>query len=225
MNKSLIIKKYLIGATGLFLCIFLLVHLSVNLILLLPATQASEYYNAYAAFLAGNPLIKVVAYLLYLSILVHIIYAALITFHNKTAKGKTYELNHANENSSWASQNMGLMGVAILVFIVVHLANFWARAKLGIGESVPKDAFGNKDLYLLASELFSNPYYVAFYTLLMIPLGYHLFHGLKSAFKSLGFYHKRGLQILEKISLIFALIMTIGFGIIPVIMYFKMTLS
>ncbi|NQZ78914.1 MAG: succinate dehydrogenase cytochrome b subunit [Ekhidna sp.] len=219
--NSLIVKKYIVGFTGLFLCIFLIVHLSANLILLLPEELASETYNAYAAFLAGNPLIKIVAYLLYASILLHVVYAVLITLKNKTAKGITYAVNRSDENSSWASQNMGLLGVFILLFIVVHLANFWARAKLGIGESVPLDDYGNKDLYSLADLLFNNPYYVAFYTLLMIPMGYHLFHGLKSAFKSLGVYHRSGLSVLQKVSLLFAIIMTIGFGIIPIIMYFK----
>jgi succinate dehydrogenase / fumarate reductase cytochrome b subunit len=55
----------------------------------------------------------------------------------------------------------------------------------------------------------------------MIPLGFHLHHGLKSAFKTLGFYHKSGLRFLAKISLIYALIMSVGFGIIPLIVYFK----
>lgn len=158
----------MIGATGLFLCIFLIVHLSANLILLLPEETARKMYNAYAEFLAGNPLIKVVAYLLYASILMHIIYAVIITVNNKKARGKTYSVNKSSENSSWASQNMGLLGIFILLFIVVHLGNFWARAKLGIGESVPKDSFGNKDLYSLAEVLFTNVYYVIFYAVLMV---------------------------------------------------------
>lgn len=219
--NNLILRKYIIGATGLFLCIFLIVHLSANLILLMPSDAASKTYNAYAAFLAGNPLIKIVAYLLYASILAHVVYAVIITIHNRKARGKAYSVNQPNQNSSWASQNMGLLGTLILLFIVIHLANFWARAKLGIGETVPNDTYGNKDLYSLADVLFSNIYYVGFYSFLMIPLGYHLFHGLKSAFKSLGFYSKKGLRIIGKVSLVFAWIMAIGFGIIPIIMYFK----
>ncbi|MEM8896377.1 MAG: succinate dehydrogenase, partial [Bacteroidota bacterium] len=62
---------------------------------------------------------------------------------------------------------------------------------------------------------------VAFYAILAIPLGLHLNHGLKSAFKTLGFYHKKGLQVLSKVSLVYAAIMAIGFGIIPIIVYFK----
>jgi succinate dehydrogenase / fumarate reductase cytochrome b subunit len=116
---------------------------------------------------------------------------------------------------------MGLIGVLILLFIVVHLANFWARIKLGMGEGVGVDSYGNKDVYKVISSLFHNIYYVIFYSLLMIPLGFHLHHGLKSAFKTLGFYHKTGLKFISKAALIYALIVSILFGIIPFIVYFK----
>lgn len=116
---------------------------------------------------------------------------------------------------------MGLIGIFILVFIVVHLANFWARIKLGMGEGVGLDAQGYVDVYAVTSSLFHNPYYVAFYSLLMIPLGFHLHHGLKSSLKSLGFYHRSGLRVLARVSLVYALVMSVGFGIIPIIVYFK----
>jgi len=219
--NSLIVKKYIIGSTGLFLCIFLVVHLSANLILIWPEETASKAYNAYASFLAGNSFIKLVAYLLYASILFHILYALLITLNNRKARNSTYHLNRSNENSSWASQNMGLLGTLILLFIVVHLGNFWARAKLGFGEDIPMDAFGNKDLYALTNELFINPFYVGFYSLLMIPLGYHLFHGLKSAFKSIGVYHKNGMRTINRISLLYAIAIAVGFGVIPIFMFIK----
>jgi succinate dehydrogenase / fumarate reductase cytochrome b subunit len=214
-------KKSLIAATGLFLCIFLIVHLSANCILLLPEDMAREMYNSYSTFLRENPLIMVVAYALYLSIIIHVIYALLVTLQNRKAKPEKYAVNHSNENSSWASQNMGLIGVFVLIFIVVHLANFWARIKLGMGEGVGVDALGNKDVYEVTNSLFHNIYFVIFYSILMIPLGFHLNHGLKSAFKTLGFYHKQGLKIISKVSLAYALIVSILFGIIPFIVYFK----
>ncbi len=218
---SLFIKKSIIAGTGLFLCIFLIVHLSANSLLLLPEVTARALYNSYSTTLRENPLITIVAYLLYLSIILHVVYAVIITLRNRKTKGSNYVVNNKSENSTWTSQNMGLLGIFILLFIVVHLANFWARIKLGLGESVGLDAAGNIDVYEVTYSLFHNIYYVIFYSLLMIPLGFHLHHGLKSAFKSLGFYHKKGLRVLAKISLVYALIMSIGFGIIPLIVYFK----
>lgn len=218
---SMFFRKSVVAATGLFLCIFLIVHLSANSLLLLPESIARSLYNAYSATLRESMLITIVGYLLYLSIILHVVYAAIITYKNRITRGTKYTVNHKGENSTWASQNMGLLGVLILVFIVVHMVNFWARIKLGIGESVGRDAEGYIDVYQVTYDLFHNIYYVVFYSVLMIPLGYHLFHGLKSAFKSLGFYHKKGLRILAKISLVYALIMSIGFGVIPLIVYFK----
>lgn len=218
---DLFFRKSIIAATGLFLCLFLIVHLSANCILLLPETTARGMYNSYSTLLRENPLIKLVAYALYLSIILHTVYALLVTLHNRKAKPQKYAVNHTNENSSWTSQNMGLIGIFILLFIVVHLANFWARIKLGMGEGVGVDSLGNKDVYEVTSSLFHNIYYVVFYSILMIPLGFHLHHGLKSAFKTLGFYHKNGLKIVSKVALVYALIVSILFGIIPFIVYFK----
>lgn len=214
-------RKSLIALTGLFLCVFLVVHLSANAILLLPKDIASELYNSYSHTLRESPLIAIVAYVLYISIIVHTLVALAITIQNRKAKPGKYVLNYANQNSTWHSRNMGILGTLILIFIVIHLANFWARIKLGIGEAVAIDANGYKDVYSVTYDLFHNIWFVVFYTLMSIPLAYHLHHGLKSGFKTLGFYHKKGLKILAKVALVYALIMGIGFGIIPIIVYFK----
>lgn len=214
-------RKSIVAATGLFLCIFLIVHLSANAILLLPETTARELYNSYSTALRENLFITLIAYLLYISIILHVVYAAIITFRNSKSKGEKYKVNHNNKNSTWMSQNMGFLGVFILLFIVVHLANFWAKIKMGIGEDVGVDVNGNVDVYEVTSLLFHNIYFMLFYSVLMIPLGFHLYHGLKSAFMTLGFYHKKGFRLLAKISLAYAIIMSVGFGIIPLFVYFK----
>ncbi|HLV39958.1 succinate dehydrogenase cytochrome b subunit [Xanthomarina sp.] len=218
---SMFFRKSMVATTGLFLCIFLIVHLSANALLLLPEAMARGLYNSYSTILRESPLITLVAYLLYLSIVLHVVYAGIITYRNRRSKRERYLVNHKSETSSWASQNMGVLGILILIFILIHLLNFWARVKLGIGEDVGLDAAGNIDVYEVTYTLFHNIYYMLFYSVLMIPLGFHLHHGLKSAFKTLGFYHKKGLKVLARVSLIYALIISVGFGIIPIIIYFK----
>jgi len=215
------LRKSIIALTGLFLCVFLVVHLSANSLLLLPEATARGLYNSYSTTLRESILIKVIAYVLYASILLHAGYALWTTWNNRRAKAKGYKVNHFQQNSTWTSQNMGLLGIMILIFIVVHLANFWARIKLGMGLEVGVDAQGYKDVYEVTYSLFQNIYYVVFYTVLAIPLGLHLHHGLKSAFMTLGFYHKKGLRIVANISLVYAAIMTIGFGIIPIVVFLK----
>ena len=214
-------RKTLIALTGLFLCVFLVVHLSANAILLLPNEVASDLYNSYSHTLRENPLITLVAYVLYVSIILHAVVALLITLHNRKAKPKKYIMDNSQQNSTWYSRNMGILGTLILIFIIIHLANFWARIKLGIGEEVLMDKNGYKDVFSVTYELFQNIWFVLFYSILSIPLAFHLFHGLKSGFKTLGFYHKKGLRILAKVSLVYAIIMGIGFGIIPIVVYLK----
>lgn len=219
--NSLFFKKSAIALTGLFLCIFLIVHLSANCILLLPEAIVRDLYNSYSTTLRESLLIKIIAYVLYLSIILHAFYALLITLRNRKAKPQKYVVNNSKENSNWTSRNMGILGTLILIFIIIHLANFWARIKLGLGEEVSLDAYGNKDVYEVTYSLFQNIYFVIFYTVISIPLALHLHHGFKSAFMTLGFYHKKGLKILAKIALVYAIIMGVGFGIIPFIIYLK----
>lgn len=214
-------RKSLIALTGLFLCVFLVVHLSANAILLLPNDIASDLYNSYSQTLRENPLITIIAYVLYISIILHAVVALLITLHNRKAKPSKYIMDRSQQNSSWYSRNMGILGTLILIFIIIHLANFWARIKLGIGEDVPIDQNGYKDVFSVTYELFQNIWFVLFYSVLSIPLAFHLYHGLKSGFKTLGFYHKKGLRILAKVSLIYAIIIGVGFGIIPIVVYLK----
>ncbi len=180
----LFLRKTLIALTGLFLCVFLVVHLSANAILLLPNDLAADLYNSYSHTLRENPLITIVAYVLYLSIIVHAVVALLITIQNKRAKPTKYVMNKSQQNSTWYSRNMGILGTLILIFIVIHLANFWARIKLGIGEEVNIDANGYKDVFSVTYELFQNIWFVLFYSILSIPLAFHLYHGLKSGFKT-----------------------------------------
>jgi succinate dehydrogenase / fumarate reductase, cytochrome b subunit len=214
-------RKTIMALTGLFLCLFLIVHLSANAILLLPEEMARGLYNAYSTTLRESPLIKLVAYALYASILLHSGYAVVLTWLNRRAKPTGYAVNHFRENSSWTSHNMGWIGGLILIFIVIHLANFWARIKLGIGAEVGLDAEGYMDVYAVSYSLFQNPYYVLFYTILMIPLGLHLYHGLASGFRTLGFYHRKGSRLLAKVSLTYAAVISVGFGLIPVVVYLK----
>ena len=221
IRPLMFLRKSIIALTGLFLCVFLVVHLSANSILLLPENMARAMYNSYSTTLRESPLVKVIAYLLYLSIVLHVVYALLVTIRNRKAKPQKYMLNLDNENSTWASKNMGVLGSLILIFIIIHLANFWARIKLGLGEEVGVDVDGHLDVYSVTYGLFQNIWFVLFYSAMSIPLAYHLFHGLKSGFKTLGFYHKQGLRILAKVSLVYALVMGIGFGIIPIVVYLK----
>ncbi|MFG1482972.1 succinate dehydrogenase cytochrome b subunit [Halobacteriovorax sp. HFRX-2_2] len=217
----LFFRKYVLAVTGLFLCLFLLIHLCGNLILLLPQEYAHSLYNLYSHTLAENIFIKAVSFILYFAIALHTYMAIVITLKNSRSQGVEYALKDNREVSTWTSQNMGFLGFFILLFIVIHMANFWAKIKFGLGGSVYNDSNGYKDVYLLTTTLFRNPFYVIFYCVLMVPLGAHLNHGLSSAFKTLGFYRLSHIRIIDCSAKIFSYFITIGFVLIPIVIFIR----
>ncbi|UYW00855.1 succinate dehydrogenase cytochrome b subunit [Flavobacterium agricola] len=122
--KSSIAKKWWMSLTGLFLCVFLVGHLVGNLQLIF---GTSLQFNEYALFMTTNPAVKILSYVTYFSILFHAIDGILLTIQNKKARPIGYAVKNDKTNSSWASRNMAVLGTLLLVFIVTHMVNFWAK--------------------------------------------------------------------------------------------------
>lgn len=125
--SSSIGQKVLMALTGLFLCLFLVVHLSGNLQLL--QSDKGYSFNAYAKFMTSFPLIKVVSYVTYLFILIHAFKGIWLVFQNGSARKKGYKKFNGAANSAWASRSMGLLGTIILVFLATHMYQFWYQYK------------------------------------------------------------------------------------------------
>lgn len=122
--KSSLAKKYWMALTGLFLCLFLVGHLIGNLQLIYgDALQ----FNKYALFMTTNPVVKVLSYVTYISILFHAIDGIVLTVQNRKARPVKYAMNNPQKNSVWASRNMAVLGTLILIFIVTHMVSFWGR--------------------------------------------------------------------------------------------------
>src|SRR5690606_1500470 len=116
-------KKLIMSLTGLFLCTFLIVHLTGNLQLFYD--DQGKAFNDYAYFMTHFPPIRIISYLLYASIVIHAIYALILTIHNRKARPVSYAVHRGSENSAWNSRNMGILGTVLLVFIVTHMSHFW----------------------------------------------------------------------------------------------------
>jgi succinate dehydrogenase / fumarate reductase cytochrome b subunit len=125
--KSSIAKKWWMALTGLFLCLFLVGHLLGNFQLLIPGDEGQRAFNEYAYFMTHNPFIKVLSYLTYFSILFHAVDGIWLTIQNKKARPVNYTYNKPERNSTLPSRYMAILGSAILIFIIMHMANFWAK--------------------------------------------------------------------------------------------------
>lgn len=122
-------RKWLMALTGLFLCIFLVVHVSGNLQLFKDDNGMS--FNQYSVFMTTFTPIKVVSYLLYATVIVHAINGFYLMSRNRKARPVSYASKKDTRSSSWASRNMGVLGTILLIFIVTHMANFWYSYKFG----------------------------------------------------------------------------------------------
>lgn len=214
--------------TGLFLCTFLVGHLLGNLQLLLPVSEtARDQFNEYALFMTTNPLILILSYVTYISILFHAIDGVVLTYNNRKARPQGYVSYKPSTNSTWSSRNMGLLGTVILVFIVLHMNAFWAKMKFGELDDTYYTTEGGervKDLYTLTLGTFQDEtfglIFCIIYVLSMAAIAFHLLHGFASGFQSLGVNHPKYNGFIRKFGYGFAILVPLAFAVIPLYIYF-----
>lgn len=213
-------RKLLMSLTGIFLILFLAVHLVGNLQLL--ASDGGESFNLYAKFMTSNPLIKTVSYGLYAFIILHAVQGLALWAKNRAARGgDSYAVNvtRAVNTNGRIAKNMGWIGTIILVFILLHMYQFWLQMKMGTTPMATYDGEAVKDLYALVSEAFASPIYVAIYVISMLVVGFHLWHGFQSAFQTLGLNHSKYTPAIQFLGKAYSVIVPLGFAIIPIFMF------
>jgi len=212
-------QKLVMSLTGLFLCSFLLIHLVGNFLLL--ADDGGKAFNEYAYFMTNNPFIKTTSYGLYAFILLHAIQGLFLAKKNKKAKGSKYAVK-TNDNGSWASKNMALLGTLVLFFILIHMGDFWYQMKMDRLAYVSYDGGAEvKDLYTKVYATFNIWWLVLIYLIGLLALAIHLLHGFSSAFQTLGLRHKKYTPIIKLVGYVFSILIPIGFAIIPIAVFFS----
>ena len=225
--KSSLAKKYFMALTGLFLCLFLVGHLLGNLQLFDISSEGAEKFNLYAKFMTTNPLIKVLSYLTYASVLFHVIDGFVLTIRNRQARPVKYVVEKGSANSSWSSRNMALLGTILLVFIVTHMQNFWYVMHFGEVGKLTVGGQEIKDLHTVVMNFFNPainsyaPVMVGLYVFAMAAMGFHLQHGFSSAFQSLGLNHPTYTPLIKKAGMGFCILVPLAFAAIPVFLYYS----
>lgn len=210
-------KKVLMSLTGLFLILFLAVHLAGNIQLLFG--DQGKAFNIYAHTMANNPLIKIVSIGNFAFIIIHAVYSLIVTRQNKKARGVNYAVSTTDSQSTKASRNMGILGTVILVFIVVHLKGFWYQLKYGAVPTVSYDGMEYPNAYSIVQTAYSEIWYMLFYVVCMGFVAFHLSHGFASAFQTLGLNHKKFTPAIKTAGSAFAIIVPLLFALIPILMY------
>ena len=212
MALSSITKKLIMSISGLFLIVFLLLHMTINLFSVIDTCKGT-YGAADGLFQAGCdfmalPIVTIMVPVLAAGFLVHIIYAFILTAGNIKARGgiKRYEGGSKGKAESWASKNMLVLGIVVLGLVAFHLNHFWADMQL-------KEFMGEhaEDPYLLLTETFKNWWMVVIYIVWFVALGLHLCHGFWSAFQTIGLSNKIWEKRLTYIGYVVVAIIVLGF--------------
>lgn len=203
------------GLAGLFLALFLVVHLGINLTMLLP--DGGETFRTAVHFMTTNPLIKVSEIFLFGGIIIHIIYGVILSIQNWVARPVGYKVRTKSTTSPF-SKYMIYTGGIIFIFLAIHLTNFYFVKEGWV--SMPDGVADKHDFYTMAALLFKNPAYSAIYIVLIALLGFHLTHAIESGFQTLGLNHSRYTPIIKAIGTIYAIVISVGFIIIPVYFLF-----
>ncbi len=199
---SSISKKFVMALAGLFLILFLPVHLVINFMLL---KSDPEAFNKAAHFMATFPLVKIVEILLISAILIHVFYGIILQIQNWLARPVGY-VSRSKTETSFFSKFMIWTGASVLTFLLLHFFNFYF-VRLGLVEGNPED------FYSMAHQLFKIPAYNYIYLGCFAILGFHLYHAFSSAFQTLGL-NQVWTPVIKVFAWVYAIAIPLGFAII-----------
>ena len=221
-------KKFVVGVTGLFLILFLMVHCFINGMIVF--SDNGETFNHWASFMGTNWIVRVMEIGLFLGLILHIVQGLILWAQNRKARPIKYSIQRTPSNNRWYSRSMGLLGTLILIFLIVHLYHFWTPSRFGglLGihtlEETTLATYNGQPVHNLYSEMvivFQNPLIVVIYILGMFSLAWHLMHGFQSSFQTFGVNHKRYTPFIRGFGVAFSIIIPLLFALMPVSIYFK----
>lgn len=220
-------RKFLMSITGLFLILFLTLHMALNLLLIFDDT--GDMYNIAAHFMATNPLIKIMEPILALGFIIHILWSLIITIQNMKARPVNYTKTQQTVNSKWASRNMFILGAMMVIYLGIHLFNFWWKIKFSGDPSLTDIQVEQggvmvsmENSYNLVATLFKGSVlYCIIYILGGCLLGLHVSHGFWSAFQTIGLNNQIWRKRLYTLAQIIGWIFAVGFAIIPIYFMIK----
>ncbi len=220
------------GATGLFLISFLIVHATLNAFIFY--NDNGETFNHWGHFMGTNLLIRTMEIGLMAFLLLHIYQGLSLWRQNKMARPVKYAVTHGDGKSKWYSKSMGLLGTLILIFLIMHFYHFWIPSRFGgMGSITPlnetvltSQEYNNQPVHNLFEKMkmvFTGDYsmvIVIFYVLGCVSLCWHLLHGFQSAFQTFGVNHKRYTPLIKTVGVGYSVLICALFASMPVAIHF-----
>ena len=219
LSNSSVGRKVVMSVTGIALVLFLTFHMAMNLALI-----SEEGYNMVCEFLGANWYAVAATLVLAALFIIHIIYAFWLTMQNRRARGtERYAVTERRKEVEWASQNMLVLGIIVIVGLGLHLVHFWSKMML-------PELAGCKDLGVMMyaadgiyhiENTFGNVANVVLYLVWLAALWFHLTHGFWSAMQTLGWNNKTWINRWQCISNIYSTIVVLCFALVVVVFYIK----
>lgn len=211
LTQSTIGRKFLMALSAMFLLVFLLIHLSVNLL----SIFSEDAFNTASHFMGYNPLIQFVMQPVLVSgVIFHFVMGFVLEMKNKNARPVKYAVANNSGNSSWSSRNMIISGAVILAFLGLHMYDFWMHEMnykyveaLSINETRYWEELHAK---------FADLWRVIFYAVSFVLLGLHLSHGFQSSFQSIGARHPKYLKCVNTLGTWYSILIPLGFIVVAV---------
>jgi succinate dehydrogenase / fumarate reductase cytochrome b subunit len=211
-------KKLIVALAGIFLILFLLVHLGINITLIL--CETTKPFNIAAHFMGTNIIVKIFEVILFGGIVIHIIYTLILQVQNWLARPIRYRIPNFAQLSFFSKFQIHTAAI-ILVFLGIHLTNFYFKSRFGELEEISYDGIKYlPDLGSLVIRKFQMPGFVILYIAFFIFLASHLLHGFQSAFQTLGLNHQSYTPFIKTLGVVYSLIVFTGFTAIPIVIYF-----
>ena len=215
--NSSIGRKVVMSVTGIALILFLTFHCCMNVV----ALFSGKAYNMICELLGANWYALVATLGLAALAVCHIVYAFILTAQNRRARGASrYEVTVKPEKVEWASQNMLVLGIIILLGLLLHLFNFWYNMMfaeltgMAVGH-LPSDGFA------FIQDTFKHPVYVVLYLVWLAALWFHLAHGFWSSMQTLGVSGKVWFKRWQCISVVYTSLLMLAFVVVVLAFAFK----
>jgi succinate dehydrogenase / fumarate reductase cytochrome b subunit len=213
-------KKFVMGLSGIFLILFLIVHVCVNACIW--AMDDGQMFNMAAHFLGTTMVMRTLEIGLFAGFILHIMQAYILEQQNRKKRSIGYQVQMGNKGSKWYSRYMGWLGTFVLLFLVIHIRDFWIPSRF---QEMPEVTYPPgitvHDLFSLMKETFDGQLWlVIVYLVGCLALAYHLMHGFQSAFRSLGVSNSRYLALINGIGVAFSIIVPLAFAMMPLSLYF-----
>lgn len=222
LSNSSVGRKVVMSVTGLALILFITFHMVMNLV----AVISPEGYNWICEMLGANWYALVASLALAALIFIHFVYAIWLTLQNRKARGnERYAVNARPSKVEWASQNMFVLGVIVVLGLFLHLVNFWYKMQfaeiIGIHDAASNGGIAPTDGVGFIAYTFSQPVYVVLYLVWLFALWFHLTHGFWSSFQTLGLSNKVWFNRWRTISYIYSTLVVGGFALVVVVFFAK----